>query len=225
VADQHLGSTTHHPRRCDRHTALPGSLTGNLPCIVAKDSVILASFENRHAAEHMLASLGRGFRKEARKGHATALVISGNQDGSLKLTQSRVLSASGVVYTVLRISLSVTIGFAGILSSLKGAKGAAHEVRERDSHVGSDELAVHGILGRIGPMRPSSWSLATKHCGRRSWHGRVTVQAKAGTVPVRSSLLASIREMTTTGCGPLWTPDPSHQQAERDQTRWHSMST
>jgi hypothetical protein len=99
----------------------------------------------------MLASLGRGFRKEARKGHATALVISGNQDGSLKLTQSRVLSASGVVYTVLRISLSVTIGFAGILSSLKGAKGAAHEVRERDSHVGSDELAVHGILGRIGP--------------------------------------------------------------------------
>ena len=49
-----------------------------------KTSVILASFENRHAAEHMLASLRRGFRKKHRKGHATALVISGNKDGSLK---------------------------------------------------------------------------------------------------------------------------------------------
>lgn len=50
------------------------------------DFVVLASFENRHAAEHMLASLGRGFRKKHRKGHATALVISDNKDGSLELT-------------------------------------------------------------------------------------------------------------------------------------------
>ena len=113
--------------------------------------VVLASFENRHAAEHMLVSLRRGFRKEARKGHATALVVSGNQDGSLMLTQSRVLSTSGVVYTVARISLSVTIGFTGIISTLKGAKSAVHEARERDSHVGSDEAAVHGILARVGP--------------------------------------------------------------------------
>jgi hypothetical protein len=119
--------------------------------ITANDSVILASFKDRRAGEHMLASLRRGFRKQARKGHATALVISGNKDGSLKLTQSRVLSASGVVYTLVRISLSVTIGFTGIVSTLRGAKGAAHEVRERDSHVGSDELAVHGILARVGP--------------------------------------------------------------------------
>jgi hypothetical protein len=118
--------------------------------MVAHESVVLASFENRRAAEHMMASLRRGFRKEARKGHATALVISGNKDGSLKLTQSRVLSASGVVYTLVRISLSVTIGFTGILSTLKGAKTAAHEVRERESDIGSDELAVHGILARVG---------------------------------------------------------------------------
>jgi hypothetical protein len=78
-------------------------------------------------------------------------VISGNKDGSLTLTQSRMLSASGFVYTLLRISLSVTIGFTGIFSTLKGAKGGAHEVRERDSHVGSDEQAVHGILARVGP--------------------------------------------------------------------------
>lgn len=32
------------------------------------DFVILASFENRHAAEHMLGSLGRGFRKSTARG-------------------------------------------------------------------------------------------------------------------------------------------------------------
>jgi hypothetical protein len=117
----------------------------------AQDLVILASFENRHAAEHMLASLGREFRQKHRKGHATALVISGNKDGSLKVTQSRVLTAGGLVYTPVRIGLSVTIGFTGMLSSLKGAKGAVHEVRERESHVGSHEQAVHALLAQVGP--------------------------------------------------------------------------
>jgi hypothetical protein len=56
-----------------------------------EEAVVLASFENRHVAEHMLLSLGRGFRKKARKGGATAFVVSGNKDGSLKLTESRVL--------------------------------------------------------------------------------------------------------------------------------------
>jgi hypothetical protein len=116
-----------------------------------QDFVILSSFENRHAAEHMLASLRRGFREKHRKGHATALVIHGNKDGSLTLTQSRVLTASGFVYTVARISLSVTVGFTGVLSTLKGAKGATHEVRERESHVGSDEQAVHALLAQVGP--------------------------------------------------------------------------
>jgi hypothetical protein len=119
--------------------------------------VILASFENRRAAEHMLASLRRGFRKTHRKGHATALVISGNKDGSLKLTQSRVLTASGFVYTLIRIPLSVTIGFTGILSTLRGVKGAVNEVRERESQVGSDEQA--------GPCAPrSGWP----GCGPRA---------------------------------------------------------
>jgi hypothetical protein len=117
----------------------------------AQDSVILASFENRHAAERMLASLRRGFRKKHRKGHTTALVISGDKDGSLKVAQSRVLTASGFVYTLIRIPLSVAIGFTGILSSLKGAQGAVHEVRERQSHVGSDEQAVHALLAQVGP--------------------------------------------------------------------------
>jgi hypothetical protein len=118
----------------------------------AESSVILASFENRHAAERELASsLKRGFRKAARKGHAKALVISGNKDGSLKLTQSRVLSASGVVYLLIRIPLVVMIGFTGILSTLRGGKGAVHEVRQRESGVGRDEHAVHAVLAQVGP--------------------------------------------------------------------------
>jgi predicted N-acetyltransferase YhbS len=45
----------------------------------------------------------------------------------------------------------VSIGFTGIISSLKGAKGAVREVHERESHVGSDEHAVHALLAQVGP--------------------------------------------------------------------------
>jgi hypothetical protein len=57
-------------------------------------SVVLARFDSYRHAEHMLASLGRGFRTKARKGGATAVVVRGNPDGSLKVTESRVLSAA-----------------------------------------------------------------------------------------------------------------------------------
>jgi hypothetical protein len=117
----------------------------------ARESIVLASFESRRAAEHMLASLGRGFRKKHREGHVKALVVSGNEDGSLKVTQSRVLTASGFVATLLRISLAWTVGFLGLLSTIRGGEGAAHEVREHKSHVGSDERAAHAILARVGP--------------------------------------------------------------------------
>ena len=70
----------------------------------------------------MLVSLGSGFRRKARKGGATAVVVRGNPDGSLKVTESRVLSASDLVSTVMRVSLSWTIGFLGLISTLKGAK-------------------------------------------------------------------------------------------------------
>ena len=114
-------------------------------------SVILAGFEHGRAAEHMVASLGRGFRTKHRKGHAEAFVITGNKDGSLKITQSRVLSASGAVYTVERIGLSVLIGFMGMLSALRGAKGSIKDVRHRGAHVGSDERRAHELLAAIGP--------------------------------------------------------------------------
>jgi hypothetical protein len=64
-----------------------------------QESVVLASFANRRAAEHMLASLGREFRKKARMGLVAAFVVSTNPDGSLKLTQSRVITAGSVAST------------------------------------------------------------------------------------------------------------------------------
>jgi hypothetical protein len=116
-----------------------------------QESVVLASFDSYRHAEHMLASLGRGFRRKARKGGTTAVVVTGNTDGSLKLTQSRVLSASDLVSTLIRVSLSWTIGFMGLFSTLKGAKSQAHAAHVREGHAGSQEHRAHEILGEAGP--------------------------------------------------------------------------
>jgi hypothetical protein len=145
--------------------------------------VVLASFENRHAAEHMLLSLGGGFRKKARKGGATAFVVSGNKDGSLKLTVSRALEASGLTHTMLHLSVSWMVGFLGIVSTLKGVKIWAHGAHKRESHVGSDEQRAHEIIAEAGPNA----AIALVRCkeaglgqavaaraadrGRYSWHG------------------------------------------------------
>ena len=91
----------------------------------AQASVVLASFESRRAAEHMLASLRRGLRTKARKGHVTALVVSANKDGSVKLTQSRLLTASGFVYTLLRISIAIALGFLAYSRPRKALKAAS----------------------------------------------------------------------------------------------------
>jgi len=117
----------------------------------AQDSVVLASFENRHAVERTLLSLGRGFRKKARNGGATVFVVSGNKDGSLKLTESRALEASGLMATLLRLSVSWMVGFWGTLSTLKGVKAGAHAAHKRGSHVGSDERRAHEIMAEAGP--------------------------------------------------------------------------
>jgi hypothetical protein len=53
----------------------------------------------------MLASLGRGFRTKARKGGTTAVVVRGNPDGSLKVTESRVLSASDFMSTLIHLAV------------------------------------------------------------------------------------------------------------------------
>jgi hypothetical protein len=145
--------------------------------------VVLASFENRHEAEHMLLSLGRGFRKKAHRGGATAFVVSENKDGSLKLTESRVLEANELTAMLLHVSVSWMVGFLGLLSTLKGAKATAHAARKKESHVGSDEQRAHEIIAEAGP----AGAIALVRCkdpemgqavaaragerGRHSWHG------------------------------------------------------
>jgi hypothetical protein len=114
------------------------------------ETAVVASFPKRRAAEHMVASLGRDFRGVARKGRASALVVSANPDGSLKETQSRVVTASGISSTLIHLSLSWTVGFMGLFSSLKGAKRTAHAVHVHEGHGGADEHA-QAILAQAGP--------------------------------------------------------------------------
>ena len=116
----------------------------------AEEWVVLASFEKHHAAEHMVASLGRGFRKEARKGRVSAFIVRSNEDGSLKLTQARVLTVRGVGAALIHVSLSWTVGFLGLVSTLKGGWRFGHSVDVHQGHVGSDEHAAHAMLARAG---------------------------------------------------------------------------
>lgn len=115
-----------------------------------QESVILASFESYRQAEGMLASLGRGFRKTARKGGASAVVVRGNQDCSLKVTESRVLSAGDFIAVFMRVSLSWAVGFMGLFSMLKGARGEVRAARVRKGHAGSGEHQAE-ILATAGP--------------------------------------------------------------------------
>ncbi|WP_405717793.1 hypothetical protein OG607_01700 [Streptomyces sp. NBC_01537] len=151
-----------------------------------QESVVIASFDGYRRAEHMVASLGRGFRRKARKDGTTAVVITGTTDGSLKLTQSRVLTANGFVYALISVSLAWTVGLMGLLSIWKGAKGEAHVVEVRQRHVGSDAHRAHEILAEAGPHA----AIALVRCkdpdtrqtvvaavadrARRSWDGSLT---------------------------------------------------
>jgi hypothetical protein len=148
-----------------------------------QERVVLASFENHHAAEHMLLSLGRGFRKKARKGGATAFVVSGNKDGSLKLAGSRVLEASYLGHMLLHLSVSWMVGFLGVVSTLKGAKAGAHAAHKHQSHVGSDDQRAQEIVAEAGPhaavvlvrcKEAEMGQAVAARAGdrsRQSWHG------------------------------------------------------
>jgi len=81
----------------------------------------------------------------------TAFVIRGNADGSLKLTQSRVVTAEGIEAAVFGVFSSMMLGLIGIRGMLKGVKSGGHAVGVHSAHVGSDEQAVHAILAQAGP--------------------------------------------------------------------------
>jgi hypothetical protein len=115
-----------------------------------EEYVVLASFVSRRAAEHMLISLGHKFRHASSKGRASALVVSANPDGSLKLTQSRAQTAEGVSAALIRLPVSWMIGFLGLLSTFKGIKTTTHAAQVHEKRVGSDEHAAHAILAEAG---------------------------------------------------------------------------
>jgi hypothetical protein len=117
---------------CSRSVGDDGSMAskGDPLTRSGQEWVVIASFANRHAAEHMLASLGHEFRRNARKGHAEASVVSGNADGSLKLTESRALQASGFAATIIRVSLSWTVGFMGPGLDGEGRQGHGARVSQ-----------------------------------------------------------------------------------------------
>lgn len=81
----------------------------------------------------------------------TAFVVRGNKDGSLKLTQSRVLTAEGLEAALVGFTTAVMLGLIGIRGMLKGAKTGGHAAHVHAGHVGSDEHAAHAILAQAGP--------------------------------------------------------------------------
>jgi hypothetical protein len=62
-----------------------------------------------------------------------------------------VLSAGDFVAVLLRISLSWLVGFMGLFSMLKGARGGGRAVGAHKGHAGSDEHQAHEILAAAGP--------------------------------------------------------------------------
>jgi hypothetical protein len=115
------------------------------------ETVVLATFANRHAAERMVTSLGRDFRQKARKGEVAAFLISGNADGSFSLVQSRVLTASGVAAAGIGITVATLAGLLGMMSALRGGKTVVHAARKRERHVGADAQRLRDILAQAGP--------------------------------------------------------------------------
>jgi hypothetical protein len=126
----------------------------------AEGFVVLASFDSSHLAERSVASTGKHFRAMSRKGGADALVVTANPDGSLKVRQSRALRARNFTNLFVRLSLSITIGFIGILSGLKGVKQSRGTLHDHQRHVGKDEHEVHAILASAG----SGSALALVRC-------------------------------------------------------------
>lgn len=121
-----------------------------------------------------------------------AIVISGNKDGSLKVTQSRVLTGSGFADAVLRISLSWTVGFMGIVSIFKGAERGGHAGHEHQSHVGSDEQAAHGILAQAGPNAAMALVSCEDEETRKTVAGRAADRAVDSWDGTRAEFLAGL---------------------------------
>jgi uncharacterized membrane protein len=113
-------------------------------------SVIMAAFENSHAAERMVASLGHDLRHQARKGDVNAFVVTRHRDGSFKLVQSRVLTAGGLGAAAIGFMTATMAGLLGVGSAFRGAKTVTHSAHERQSHVRQADQRLTEILDQVG---------------------------------------------------------------------------
>jgi hypothetical protein len=62
-----------------------------------------------------------------------------------------VLEAGDLVAVLMRVSLSWMVGFIGLFSMAKGARGEVRAVEVRGGHVGSEEHRAHELLAQAGP--------------------------------------------------------------------------
>ncbi len=110
--------------------------------------LVAASFPSRRQAEHMVASLGHRFRREARRGHVAAFVVTTNRDGTFSVAQSRVITASGLVVATMGIIIATIAGLVGMISALRGAKTTVEAARVHRRHVGSGVEKLAEFLGQ-----------------------------------------------------------------------------
>ena len=149
----------------------------------ASETVVVAMFANRHAAERLLGSLGRDFRKKAQKGDVAAFLISGNADGSFSIAQSRLLTASGVVAAGAGVAVASLAGLMGIMSALKGGKTVVQAARKHGTHADAEARRLRELLDQAGPRASvlvvrcaepdeaaAVVALAAERAGD-SWHG------------------------------------------------------
>jgi len=114
-------------------------------------TVVVARFDSSRSGERLVASLGRSFRREARSGKAATFVVTRGRDGSFKLVQSRVVTASGVVGATITFTAAILAGLIGAGSALRGAKAVGHGVRERQTGVGRDDEQLAAVFDRLDP--------------------------------------------------------------------------
>jgi hypothetical protein len=168
-----------------------------------QESVVIARFDSYRRAERMAASPGREFGRKARKGGAIAVVVRGSPDGSLMVTEPRVLSAGDVASGLMPVSLARIAGFMSPFSMAKGARGGVCAAEGRGGGVGSGEHRAREILAGAGPHRPC-WSAArTNRRTRWSPRPRPTAPDMDGMARSRSFSPSLILVALTIGCPPL----------------------
>jgi uncharacterized membrane protein len=148
----------------------------------SSESIVIATFQNSYAAERMVASLGHDFRRQARKGNGAAFVVTRHHDGSFKLVQSRVLTASGLASAAIGFTAAILAGLMGSMSAIRGAKSVTHGAHQRQSHVRQEDQRLTEILDQVGRHsaavlihcmdEPAGQTAAAKAAdrGTQSWH-------------------------------------------------------